>query len=455
VVPGSAFTPKAVTLQASAAGTAPPATPAGVEVVFRPDPSVYDGRFANNGWLQELPKWLTKLTWDNAALLSPATADRLNLISGDVVEVRQGSNTLRIPVWLAPGHAADTITIHLGYGRQRAGRIGSGIGFGVNALRTTKTQDVLSGVDVVKTGDTYQLVSTQDHWSLEGRNLVRVATVEQYEQDPKFAARQEHQPLVGLSMFEPRRYLGNAWGMTIDQNVCTGCNSCVVACQAENNVPVVGKSQVANGREMHWLRVDRYYTGDLENPDTYHQPMPCQQCESAPCEVVCPVAATTHSDEGLNDMVYNRCVGTRYCSNNCPYKVRRFNFMLYSDWDTASFKLARNPDVTVRSRGVMEKCTYCVQRINLARVTAKLEDREIRDGEVLTACQSACPTNAIVFGNVNDPQSAVSKLKASALNYPLLAELNTRPRTSYLAIVRNPNTELEPTRPLGSEEEGH
>jgi molybdopterin-containing oxidoreductase family iron-sulfur binding subunit len=454
VVPGTAFTPKAVTLQASAVGTAP-ATPAGVEVVFRPDPSVYDGRFANNGWLQELPKWLTKLTWDNAALLSPGTADRLNLISGDVVEVKQGSNILRIPVWLAPGHAADTITVHLGYGRQRAGRIGTGIGFGVNALRTTTTQDVLSGVDVVKTGDTYQLVSTQDHWSLEGRNLVRVATVEQYEQDPKFAARQEHQPLVGLSMFEPRRYLGNAWGMTIDQNVCTGCNSCVVACQAENNVPVVGKSQVANGREMHWLRVDRYYTGDIENPDTYHQPMPCQQCESAPCEVVCPVAATTHSDEGLNDMVYNRCVGTRYCSNNCPYKVRRFNFMLYSDWDTASFKLARNPDVTVRSRGVMEKCTYCVQRINHARVAAKLEDREIRDGEVLTACQSACPTNAIVFGNVNDPQSAVSKLKASSLNYALLAELNTRPRTSYLAIVRNPNTELEPARPLGTEEEGH
>jgi MoCo/4Fe-4S cofactor protein with predicted Tat translocation signal len=455
IIPNTAFAPKVVTIQGSAVGLPPSAVPPGLEVVFRPDPSVYDGRFANNGWLQELPKWLTKLTWDNAALMSPATADRLHLVSGDLVDMKQGSNTIRIPVWLAPGHAPDVITVHLGYGRERAGRIGNGIGFGVNALRTSAAPDFLGGVEVTKVGDSYELVSTQDHWSLEGRNLVRVATVEQYQQDPNFAARQEHQPLVGLSMFEPRKYEGYAWGMTIDQNVCTGCNSCVVACQAENNVPVVGKSQVANGREMHWLRVDRYYSGDLENPDTYHQPMPCQQCESAPCEVVCPVAATTHSDEGLNDMVYNRCVGTRYCSNNCPYKVRRFNFLLYSDWDTASFKLARNPDVTVRSRGVMEKCTYCVQRINLARVSAKLEDRQIRDGEILTACQSACPTDAIVFGNVNDPTSAVSKLKASSLNYALLAELNTRPRTSYLAIVRNPNTELEPARPLGTEEEGH
>jgi len=455
VIPNTAFATKTVTLQGGAAGAAPAVVPAGLEVVFRPDPSVYDGRFANNGWLQELPKWLTKLTWDNGALLAPGTADRLKLVSGDVVEVKQGSNTLRIPVWIAPGHAADVITIHLGYGRERAGRIGTGIGFSINSLRSSATPDFLSGVQVTKTGESYELVSTQDHWSLEGRNLVRVATAEQFQQDPNFAAKQEHQPLVGITMFEPRKYEGYAWGMAIDQNVCTGCNSCVVACQAENNVPVVGKAQVANGREMHWLRIDRYYSGDLENPDTYHQPMPCQQCESAPCEVVCPVAATTHSDEGLNDMVYNRCVGTRYCSNNCPYKVRRFNFLLYSDFDTSSFKLARNPDVTVRSRGVMEKCTYCVQRINLARVTSKLEDRQIRDGEVLTACQSACPTEAIVFGNINDPQSAVSKVKASSLNYPLLGELNTRPRTTYVAIVRNPNTELEPTRPLGAEEEGH
>jgi molybdopterin-containing oxidoreductase family iron-sulfur binding subunit len=312
--------------------------------------------------------------------------------------------------------------------------------------------DTLPGVQLSKTGETYELASTQDHWSLEGRNLIRVATEAQFAEDPQFAKKMEHQPLIGLTMYGDFKYEGYSWGMTIDQNVCTGCNACVVACQAENNVPVVGKSQVLNGREMHWLRVDRYYTGDLERPETYHQPMPCQQCENAPCEVVCPVAATVHNQEGLNDMVYNRCVGTRYCSNNCPYKVRRFNFLLYQDWDTPSLWLQRNPDVTVRSRGVMEKCTYCVQRINHARITAKLEDREIRDGEVVTACQSACPTEAIVFGNLNDPNSRVARLKASSLNYALLAELNSKPRTTYMAIVRNPNTELEPARPLAAEE---
>jgi len=323
----------------------------------------------------------------------------------------------------------------------------------VNPLRTAAGLDMLAGVELVKTGETYPLASTQDHWSLEGRNLVRVATLSEYDEDPEFARKLEHQPITDITMYGDFKYEGYAWGMAIDQNVCTGCNACVVACQAENNVPVVGKSQVLNGREMHWLRVDRYYTGDLENPDTYHQPMPCQQCEAAPCEVVCPVSATTHSSEGLNDMVYNRCVGTRYCSNNCPYKVRRFNFLLYQDWNTPTLWLQRNPDVTVRSRGVMEKCTYCVQRINHARVAAKLEDRGIRDGDVLTACQAACPTEAIVFGNINDPDSRVSRLKANPLNYALLAELNSRPRTTYLAIVRNPNAELEAGR-AADESEG-
>jgi molybdopterin-containing oxidoreductase family iron-sulfur binding subunit len=446
VMPNTAFMPKTVGVQANAvAGSSLAAAPQGLDVVFGPDPSVHDGRFANNAWLQELPKSLTKLTWDNAALVSPATAARLSLVSGDIVELRQGNDGVRIPVWIAPGHAPDTLTLHLGYGRTRAGRVGNGTGFNVNPLRTTAAPDILTGVQLSKTGDSYELACTQDHWSLEGRNLVRVATAEQFAQDRDFAKKMEHLPLSGVSMLSEFRYEGYSWGMTIDQNVCTGCNSCVVACQAENNVPVVGKSQVLNGREMHWLRVDRYYTGDIDRPDTYHQPMPCQLCEAAPCEVVCPVAATVHSDEGLNDMVYNRCVGTRYCSNNCPYKVRRFNFLLYSDWDTPSLRLMRNPDVTVRSRGVMEKCTYCVQRINHARVAATLEERRIRDGDVLTACQSACPTDAIVFGDINDPNSRVSQLKKGPLNYPLLAELNTRPRTTYLAIVRNPNTELEPT----------
>jgi MoCo/4Fe-4S cofactor protein with predicted Tat translocation signal len=450
IVPNTAFAAKAATptgsIPAQTAGT-----PSGIEVVFRPDPTIYDGRFANNAWLQELPKPLTKLTWDNAALISPATAARLDLVSGDVVRLSHGGRSIRVPVWINPGHANDCLTLFLGYGRRRAGKVGSGTGFDVNPLRTAAAPFVLGGVEVTKTGDRYDLACTQDHWTLEGRNLVRVGTKSQYEKDPQFAQKMEHQPLRGLSMFPDFKYEGYAWGMAIDQGVCTGCNACVIACVAENNVPVVGKAQVLNGREMHWLRVDRYYTGDIENPDTYYQPMPCQQCETAPCEVVCPVAATAHSDEGLNDMVYNRCVGTRYCSNNCPYKVRRFNYLLYADFTTPSLTLARNPDVTVRSRGVMEKCTYCVQRINQARAASIREERRIRDGEILTACQSACPTEAIVFGDINDPNSRVSQLKKNPLNYALLAELNTRPRTTYLGIVRNPNAELEPPATAATE----
>jgi MoCo/4Fe-4S cofactor protein with predicted Tat translocation signal len=457
LMPNTAFAERTVSVS-GAIPAAPPAPASGIQIVFRPDPSVHDGRFANNGWLQELPKALTKLTWDNAALIGPGTAARLLLVSGDMVELKQGERSLQMPVWISPGQAPDTLTLHFGYGRSRAGRTGNLTGFNVNPLRTTAALDILTGVQLTKTGDSYDLVSTQDHWSLEGRNLVRVATQTEYAADPDFAKKQEHLPLTGLTLYDSQTftYEGYAWGMAIDQNVCTGCNTCVVACQAENNVPVVGKAQVANGREMHWLRIDRYYSGDIDNPDTYNQPMLCQQCESAPCETVCPVSATVHSSEGLNDMVYNRCVGTRYCSNNCPYKVRRFNFLLYQDFETPSLKLMRNPDVTVRSRGVMEKCTYCVQRINHARVNAKLDDRQIRDGEVVTACQGACPTDAIVFGDINDANSRVAKLKKSPLNYGLLEELNTRPRTTYLAIVRNPNTELEPAGSRRAEgEESH
>jgi len=431
-------------VQPNFAAQAPaPAAPApGLEVAFRPDPTIYDGRFANNAWLQETPKSLTKLTWDNAALISPATAQRLGLVSGDLVDLRHGGVTVRIPVWLTPGQSADTIALHLGYGRTRAGRAGNGAGFNVNPLRTTRALDMLTGVELIKTGATYPLASTQDHWSLEGRNLVRVATLAEYDEDPEFAQKLEHQPITGLTMYGDFKYEGYAWGMTIDQNVCTGCNACVVACQAENNVPVVGKSQVLNGREMHWLRVDRYYSGDLENPDTYHQPMPCMQCESAPCEVVCPVAATVHSSEGMNDMVYNRCVGTRYCSNNCPYKVRRFNFLDYRGKMAPTLKMLMNPDVTVRARGVMEKCTYCTQRIERARIDARVEGRKVGGDEVVPACQQACPTEAIVFGNLNDPKSAVSRRHADARRYDLLHELGTRPRTAYLVKLRNPNPDL-------------
>ncbi len=446
-VGGTAAAPAPVALAADWNANPPSAAPvAGVEVVFRRDASVYDGRFANNGWLQELPKPVTKLTWDNAALVAPRTAEKLGVGNGDLLSVKLEGRTLEVPAWIDPGHAQDAVTISLGYGRSRAGRVGNGVGFNSYALRGSGSV-WFAAAEVSKAGGTYQLVSTQDHWSIEGRNLVRSAKLEDYKANPAFAHEMEHMTLSdGLTLYPKWEYSGYSWGMAIDLNTCTGCNACVVACQSENNIPVVGKDQVANGREMQWLRIDRYYAGDIDNPDTYYQPMPCQQCENAPCEVVCPVSATAHSAEGLNDMVYNRCVGTRYCSNNCPWKVRRFNFTLYQDWETPSLKMQRNPDVTVRSRGVMEKCTYCVQRINSARIQAKREDREIRDGEVVTACESACPSQAITFGNLNDPSSRVAKLKADPRNYSMLAELNTRPRTTYLAAVRNPNPAL-PSNP--------
>lgn len=409
------------------------------EVVFRPDAAAYDGRFANNGWLQELPRPVTRLTWDNAALIAPAAAQRLGVANGDVVEITKEERVLRAPVWIVPGQAADSITLHLGYGRLRGGYVAAGVGVDANALRTSTDLWIARGAAVRKVGETHLLACTQDHFSMEGRDLIRV---ERGGESAHGAGATGHgaAPHGGdTSMYPPVAYDGYAWGMSIDLASCIGCNACVVSCQSENNIPVVGKDQVDNGREMHWLRIDRYFAGDLDAPEILQQPVPCMHCEQAPCEVVCPVNATVHSDEGLNDMVYNRCVGTRYCSNNCPYKVRRFNFFLYNDVGSDVVKMAANPDVTVRSRGVMEKCTYCVQRISHARITAKKEGRSIRDGEIVTACQAVCPTEAIVFGDVNDPRSRVSQAKAKASDYALLGELGTRPRTTYLAAWRNPN----------------
>jgi len=431
------------------------------EVVFRPDPTVYDGQFANNGWLQELPKHLTKLTWDNAALVSPETARRLGVESkiggksgemySDTVELDYNGRKVVAPVWIMPGHPDNTITVHLGYGRRTSGRIGTGNGFNANLLRTSDAPWFGPGLKVNKTGETMMLAVTQMHHMIDpeivgDRELVKSQTVSQLQGQGDGHGKDAHTDTdkhAHLSLYPEYEYRENKWGMAIDLSTCTGCSACVVACQSENNIPVVGKDQVSRGREMHWLRVDSYYSGGEANPETYFQPVPCMHCEKAPCEVVCPVAATVHSEEGLNDMVYNRCVGTRYCSNNCPYKVRRFNFFLYQDWDTPTFQMMRNPDVTVRSRGVMEKCTYCVQRISKARIEAQKEDRPVRDGEVVTACQAVCPADAIVFGNMNDPNSRVSKLKRDKRNYALLEELNTQPRTTYLSDVRNPNPELE------------
>jgi molybdopterin-containing oxidoreductase family iron-sulfur binding subunit len=446
VVEGTQAPAKAVSLRGDFFQSLRPlvASPAGLELVLRPDPTVYDGRYANNGWLQELPKPLTKLTWDNAAHVAPATAARLGLQNGDVVEVVAQDRRVEAPVWIQPGQALDTVVLHWGYGRSHAGRVGSGIGVNAFALSASPAFWGMAGAEVRKTSRRYRLVSTQDHFSLEGRDIVRRGTLEQYRHDPSLAPHghgaQKHEELP--SMYPGFAYNGHAWAMSIDLSACIGCGACTIACVAENNIAVVGKDQVGRGREMHWIRVDRYYEGDLDHPEFIHQPIPCQQCENAPCELVCPVNATVHSAEGLNDMVYNRCVGTKYCSNNCPYKVRRFNFYLYQDWYTESLKLMRNPDVTVRSRGVMEKCTYCVQRINAARIDAKREGRPIRDGEILTACQQVCPTEAIVFGDLNDPNSRVAKLRKLPRTYQLLEELNTRPRTTYLAAVRNPNPEL-------------
>ena len=472
-----------------------------LELAFLPDPAIYDGRFANNGWLQELPKPISKLTWGNAALMSPATASQLGLPAAEyahggehggyhmpLVELTIDGRTISVPAWIMPGHADDTVTLYLGFGREFGGRVAGSrddpVGVNAYPLRTTKQPWFASGLQVAVADGRSAVACTQAHHSMEGREPVRSVKLEELRRKPDIVkAEDEHEqqertlrPLAAtgqtqappirpspiraeganaepLTLYQPVDYSPpkHKWGMSIDLTACIGCSACVVACQAENNIPVVGKDQVLRGREMHWLRVDRYLEGPAEQPDAFHfQPLPCMHCENAPCEYVCPTAATVHSADGLNEMVYNRCVGTRFCSNNCPYKVRRFNFLLYADFESPDRRMQYNPDVTVRSRGVMEKCTYCVQRIRQADIAAQAEGRAIRDGDVVTACQAACPTRAIVFGDLNDNNSRVKQQHDSPLQYALTEELNTHPRTTFLAELRNPNPELAEVTGQGS-----
>jgi MoCo/4Fe-4S cofactor protein with predicted Tat translocation signal len=469
VVPQLTAQPLASLAAASAGASLADASPqAGLEVVFLPSPALHDGRFANDGWLQELPDPLTKLTWDNPALVSLKTAERLGLASEDLIRLDYAGRSLELPVSILPGMADGVVALTLGYGRSHAGRIGSGVGFDAFKVRRSTAPGFDAGGTLTKLARTYSLSATQNHGSMEGRPLVRESTLAELRSEAAsrppsgesaHAGQSPRAPKEGkvsaLGVFEedPHHYSlwkehtydqGHQWGMTIDLNSCIGCNACMTACQSENNVPVVGKTQVAKGREMHWIRVDRYFSGEPSgSPEVVFQPVPCMHCEDAPCEQVCPVAATVHDDQGLNVMVYNRCIGTRYCSNNCPYKVRRFNFFNFTKDTPESLKLAMNPDVTVRARGVMEKCTYCTQRINRTKIDAKLAGRELRDGDVKTACQQACPASAIQFGDLRDHSSKVVKAKADPRNYALLDELNTKPRTTYLAKVRNPNPDLE------------
>jgi Fe-S-cluster-containing dehydrogenase component len=457
----------------------------GMELVFVTG-NVFDGRFANNGWLQELPDPMTRVTWDNTLLLSPKDAERLGVSSDDVVKVTVGAKreqndvTLMVPtddtsvgvsiddatVFVLPGQPEGVAGLALGYGRTAAGSIGNGVGSNAYALRTTAAYDYATGLTIAKSGRVNYLATVQDHHVIDpvGANrkrelvpeLVVEGTFAEYVKKPQLGTRR----VVSLSMFDEKDYSkGHKWGLAIDLTTCTGCSACVVACQAENNVPIVGKEQVIHGREMHWLRIDRYFKHEKDNPQAVHQPVMCMHCENAPCEEVCPVAATTHSAEGLNMMTYNRCIGTRYCSNNCPYKVRRFNFFDFNAGTKENLyrpnllrpelddllRMQKNPQVTVRSRGVMEKCTYCVQRIENARIQLRAENRgkadesRIADGVVQTACQQSCPTSAIVFGDLNDPKSKVAQLHKQAQAYGMLdPELNTKPRTQYLAKVRHP-----------------
>ncbi len=493
--PSGAGTPKTAGGGAGQQGAAATSPAGGLEISFRPDTSIYDGRFGNNGWLQEIPRQVTNISWDNAALISMNTMARLGIEENDAVELELNGRKVIAPVLMAPGHPNDCVTVHLGYGRRaEAGRVGAGVGFTAYVLRTSDQPLSAAGLKLTKGKGTYDLCVTKVHniehrghyaqhdlerkkfdnegaYSLAGheaeeRSIIRYATLAEVQKNADYAHTGASETLVDKVGYNPQgeavpheesfypdawRYdhkdpstgkLQNKWAMSIDLNSCVGCNACIASCYAENNVAVVGREQVKIGRIMQWLRIDTYFEGDLHAPKAHFQPMLCQHCESAGCEQVCPVGATLHTPEGINTMVYNRCVGTRYCSNNCVYKVRRFNFLLYSDYDTESLKFMRNPDVSVRSRGVMEKCTYCIQRIEAVKIDADKNNQAIADGQILTACQQACPTDAIVFGNLNDPASKVVKRKAGERDYQVLADLNYRPRTTYTAGVINPNPEL-------------
>jgi MoCo/4Fe-4S cofactor protein with predicted Tat translocation signal len=493
LIPATTVKPATVALNGGAASQAAgeiqaalgTVKPGEITLLLRPDPTIWDGRYASNVWLQELPKPVTKLVWDNALILGVKTAEQHKLTYHDTVDVSVGGRTIQgVPVWVLPGVAEGTAVLHLGYGREAAGK-GTGLGFNAYPLRTSQALWSAPGATLKGTGGQYIVACTQNHHAMRGtiinddekgeatqqavaRHVIRTATLAELQSDPQFIQKERELPPRGDTLYPGFEYKGHAWGMAIDLSVCTGCSACIVACQAENNIPSVGKEQVLARREMHWLRVDRYFetrakgpdqpTGmdDLDDPASFHyQPLPCMQCENAPCEVVCPVAATAHSDEGLNDMVYNRCVGTRYCSNNCPYKVRRFNFLRYSDKSTPVLELVNNPDVTVRMRGVMEKCTYCVQRIEAAKIQSKVDGQPIPANWLQTACQQTCPTGAIVFGDQNSPDWQVTQLKADPLNYGLLEDINTRPRTTYLAKMRNPNPALSEANPAEGAEHGH
>ncbi len=447
----------------------------GIEIAIKPDVRLFDGRFANNGWLQELPEPMTKITWDNVALMSAATAEKIGINprrsfrNNDVPKVRisAGGTTIEIGAWVEPGHADDSITLTVGYGRENVGRVADGVGVDTYPLRTTENM-LVQAASVEPTGTTYEVACVQDHHTLEGRDMIRTATLDEYKENPDFATFKSfhgfevpgmkeaeargtaHQGPVSLFTEQYGPDHQPQWGMTIDLNSCFGCGVCTIACQAENNIPVIGKREVGRRRAMHWIRTDRYYEGDIDNPTAYHQPVPCMHCELAPCEQVCPVAATTHSEDGINQMTYNQCIGTRYCANNCPFKVRRFNFFNYTKEylttgdDPEIIQMAMNPQVTIRFRGVIEKCTYCVQRVNRGKIKAKLAtgSRKPEDGAVKTACQQACPANAISFGDLTDENSEVSIKKRNDRNYVMLEELNVRPRTSYLARLTNKNPEL-------------